>query len=264
MKRVICVSLAAVLTVMLLLYIQVHCFVPEQKRENEMLRDCGDDMNKGGNNNLEDPKADSLPDLPAESAGGCRSSMLSEEEREVLLAYAQYFQKYCEDYPFETEGIKYDLVFIDNDSIPELAIVPSAAHASSVILCTYKCGEVVEMGGFGSFGKCRFNPYENLIFSTYMGQGEEESSFYRIEETECVELLVLHSAPQYLEGRYIGDYCEVNGIRVAEEEYRQVCEEWDWEKLNVWGYEDAMLVNDGGDPYIELCQRLSYITGMLK
>lgn len=82
---------------------------------------------------------------------------------------------------------------------------------------------------FGSFGKCRFDPYENLIFSTHMGQGEEESFFYRIEGTERGELLAFHSTSQYEGFQYIGEYYEVDRTEVSEEVYQQFCEEWDWE-----------------------------------
>lgn len=184
---------------------------------------------------------------------------LREEEKRILLAYAKYLQKYYKDYPYETDGIKYDLVFIDIDNIPELAVIPSDAHASGVQICVYDDGKVVETGEFGSFGNCRFNPYENLIFSTYMGQGEAESFFYRLEGNESMELLALHSVPQYENFQYTGTYYEIDGTEVSEEVYKQVCEEWDWEELNVWGYEDAVSVNDIDNLYRELYDRYSFL-----
>ncbi|MCM1304671.1 MAG: C-type lectin domain-containing protein [Lachnospiraceae bacterium] len=185
--------------------------------------------------------------------------VLKEEEKRILLAYAKYLQKIYEEYPYGTERIRYDLVFIDIDNIPELAIIPSDAHAAAVTICVYNGGNVTEAGSFGSFGKCRFTPYENLIFSTYMGQGEEESLFYRIDGTESVKLLALHSVPQYDDFRYIGDHHEVNGVEVFEEEYLRVCEEWDWEELDVLGYDDAVPINDIDDLYREMCRRFSVV-----
>lgn len=184
---------------------------------------------------------------------------LREEEKRILLAYAKYLQKYYKDYPYETDRIKYDLVFIDIDNIPELAVIPSDAHVSGVQICVYADGKVVEAGEFGSFGKCSFNPYENLIFSTHMGQGEEESFFFRLEGNESMELLALHSVPQYENFQYTGTYYEIDGTEVSEEVYKQVCEEWDWEELNVWGYEDAVSVNDIDNLYRELYDRYSFL-----
>lgn len=261
MKRIIGVSMVVIFTVIVLLYIQAHNFVPVQTQENEALPDfCSDIVEKDRNSRTENPEViESIPDSAGDLAEGDDSYVLSEEEKKFLLAYAKYLQKFYEEYPYETDGIKYDLVFIDLDIIPELAIIPSAAHVSGVIICVYNGGNVVETGEFGSFGKCRFNPYENLIFSTYMGQGEVESSFYRIEGTERVELLALHSTPQYEGFQYIGEYYEVDGTEVSEEVYKQVCEEWDWEELNVWGYDDAVLVDDINNLYRELCKRYSFI-----
>lgn len=261
MKRIISVSMVVIFTVIVLLYVRVHNFVPIQTQENETPQDSCSDIvekdRKSGTENLE--VNESIPDSAEEMAGGDDSYVLSEEEKKVLMAYAKYLQKFYEECPYETNGIKFDLVFIDIDNIPELAIIPSAAHASGVIICVYNGGNVVETGEFGSFGTCRFNSYENLIFSTHMGQGEETSFFYRIEGTERVELLALHSGPQYEGFQDIGQYYEVDGTEVSEEVYEQVCKEWDWEELNVWGYDDAVFVNDIDDLYRELCKRFSFL-----
>lgn len=261
MKRIISVSMVVIFTVIILLYIQVHNFVPTQTQESETPQDSGSDIvEKDRDSGTENSEVDeSIPDSAGEMAGGDDSYALSEEEKKVLLAYAKHLQKFYEEYPYETDGIKFDLVFIDIDNIPELAIIPSDAHVSGVIICVYNGGNVVETGEFGSFGRCRFNSYENLIFSTYMGQGEEESFFYRIDGTERVELLALHSTPQYEEFQYIGECYEIDGNEVSEEVYKQVCEEWDWKELNVWGYDDAVFVNDIDDLYNELCKRFSFL-----
>lgn len=261
MKRIISVSMVVIFAGIILLYIQEHNFVPTQTQESEISQDSGGDIvEKDRNSRTENLQAgESIPDSVGEMAGGDDSYVLSEEEKKVLLAYAEYLRKFYEEYPYETDKIKYDLVFIDSDNIPELAIIPSDAHAFGVIICVYNNGNVVETGEFGSFGRCRFNPYENLIFSTYMGQGEEESFFYRIEGSERVELLALHSTPQYEGLQYIGESYEVDGTAVSEKVYKQVCEEWDWEELNVWGYDDAVFVNDIDDMYRELCKRFSFV-----
>ena len=261
MKRIISVSMVVIFTVIVLLYVQVHSFVPAQTQESEIPQDSGRDIvEKDGDSGTENPEVDeSIPDSAKGMAGEDDSYALSEEEKKVLLAYAKHLQKFYEEYPYETDGIKFDLVFIDIDNIPELAIIPSEAHAFGVIICVYNGGNVVETGEFGSFGRCRFNSYENLIFSTHMGQGEEESFFYRLDGTESIELLALHRTPQYEEFQYIGECYEIDGNEVSEEVYKQVCEEWDWEELNVWGYDDAVFVNDINNMYNELCKRFSIL-----
>ncbi|MDE5587515.1 MAG: C-type lectin domain-containing protein [Acetatifactor sp.] len=261
MKRIISVSRVVIFTAIVLLYILACNFVPVQTQENETPQDsCSAVVEKGKNSETENLEVnESIPDSAGEMSGGDDSYVLSEEEKKVLLAYAKYLQKFYEEYPDEIARIKFDLVFIDIDNIPELAIIPSAAHASGVIICAYNGGNVVETGEFGSFGKCRFNFYENLIFSTYMGQGEEESFFYRLEGTESIELLALHSHPQYEGVHYVGERYEVDGTEVSEEVYKQVCEEWNWEELNVWGYDDAVFVNNIDDLYRELCKRFSFL-----
>ena len=264
-KRILCVCM-----VVILLYGMCGCTAPskeraeirtEDSRESEIPQDFSSDIvEKDSDSRTENPEADeSIPDSAGEMAGEDDSYVLSEEEKKVFLAYAEYLRKFYEECPFETDEIKFDLVFIDSDNIPELAIIPSDAHAFGVIICVYNDGNVVETGEFGSFGKCRFNPYENLIFSTHMGQGEEESFFYRIEGTESVELLALHRTPQHEGLQYIGESYEVDGTAVSEEVYKQVCEEWDWEELHIWGYDDAVFVNDIDELYRELCKRLSFL-----
>ena len=264
-KRILCVCM-----VVILLYGVCGCTAPSEERaeidtedsqESEIPQDSSSDIvEKDRNSRTENPEADeSIPDSAGEMAGEDDSYVLSEEEKRVLLAYAEYLRKFYEEYPYEADGIKYDLVFIDSDNIPELAIIPSDAHAFGVIICVYNDGNVVETGEFGSFGRCRFNPYENLIFSTYMELGEEESFFYRIEGNERVVLLALHSIPQYEGLQYIAQYYEVDGTEVSEEVYEQVYEEWDREELHIWGYDDAVFVNNIDDMYRELCKRFSFL-----
>ena len=81
MKRIISVSMVVIFIVIVLLYIQVHNFVPVQTQENETPQDSSSDIvEKDKDSRTENPEADeSIPDSVGEMAGGDDSYGLSEE-----------------------------------------------------------------------------------------------------------------------------------------------------------------------------------------
>lgn len=95
MKKIASVGMVVILTMIALLYIQINSFVPAQTQENEIQQDFHDDIaekDRGGR--TENLEADgSIPDSAGSITGEDDFCALSEEEREVLLTYADYLQK---------------------------------------------------------------------------------------------------------------------------------------------------------------------------
>lgn len=279
MKKTASVSMVIILTVIILLYIQEQCFVPAQEQNQEMQQDVRNNTAEGngfgntekngagitGNGNgagsTEDRKS---ARAFAEEAGGKGDSCpLDEKYREVLLTYAEYLQKYCENiqYPLPLSYLKFDLVYIDADDIPELAIIPLPAHPDGVHIYVYNDGAVVETGEFGSRGWCKFKPYGNLICSDFFNMGEGFSSLYRIEGTESVELQTFRFWEIYRDNQYIETGYEVDGVEVSEEKYHEAWEKWNTEEMIAFGYDDAVLMDGIDDLYGELCRRIFFVKG---
>jgi len=273
MKRVACVSMAVILTAVILFCTQVQNLIPEQKQK--ALQDvCGNTAGENGSGNAEENGVRNTEKNGAGNAedgrlsglrsrGGRKSCPLTEQEQEILLAYVEYLQKYYEEKPQYADRMKFDLVYIDADDIPELAIIPSETYDHDfVYIYTYHDGNVELAGGFGSYGKCRFRPYANLIFSSHAfeeqahtGRMNEILIFYRLFGTKCIAQQSFFHHPQYRDDEYIGETYGVDRRLVSEEEYNEAWGRWNVEELDVWGYDDAVLVREVDNLYGEMCRR---------
>lgn len=184
---------------------------------------------------------------------------IMDAQNEYLTAYAEYLQQYHEENTSFANEMKFALLYVDEDEVPELAIIDSDAHASGVHICVYKEGEVTEVGEYGSFGKFQYLERGNLICSSYMGQGELTYSFFCVIDTMSIELQSFHVIPNYSEDatQYWETY-EVDGVEVSEAEYEQASGQWDTEDIILFGWDDASYIKDKG-----LDELISEMVGML-
>lgn len=264
MKKTASVSMVAILTVMLILYIQASNPVLEQGQESSL--NTEDDT--GEENDICNVENEAAFRTSAGVEEGNAGKMegtedfcaLSEEERKILLAYAEYIPQCCEEISRSTDQMKFDLVYIDGDDIPELAIIVSDADSTDAVgIYVYHDGGVRLAGFVGSYGKCRYKPYANLIFGNdvYEEQQRERLCFYRLLQADMVEQQCFFHRSQYQEQKYIGDIYFLDNRRVSEEEYNEAWARWDVDELDSWGYDDAVFVKDFDDLYGEMCRRHS-------
>lgn len=246
-KRAANVCIVVILMAIIISYIWVQDPAPARERGEKARRDTGDNTVEA-NGRAQDRGSVSTVGKPQ---GEEDDGPLTEEVREILLAYAEYLQKYCEERPHYADRMKFDLVYIDANNIPELAVIPSDVNSyDHVCMYTYKEGRVDLLGFFGGFGQCSFKPYANLIYSS--SNTDEKSgfsAFYRLVGTTCVE------QRRFFHSEYVGEFYELDGRPVSEKEYMDAWEGWDTDALDVWGYDDAVLVKGIDDLYGEMCRR---------
>lgn len=255
MKKIASISMVVILTAIILIYTQVKSFVPAQTQGEETPQDIwnntGEENGTGNAENQVDFQASAGEEQRnAEKVEGEEdTSSLTEEERKVLLAYEKFLQKNYEEVSQFADRMKFDLLYIDGDDIPELALILS--ESSTIAIYVYDDG-AVELAGHVD-GQCRFKPYANLIFGepTYKNEESEWSAFYRLLQAHVVKQQSFLHNPEYQDGEiYLLDYRSVSG-----EEYKEAWERWNVEELNVWGYDDAVFVKDFDDLYGEMCRR---------
>lgn len=81
----------------------------------------------------------------------------------------------------------FQLVYIDDDDIPELAISTGQWHAAGVTLYTYYDGRAVEIGTFGGYGCMEYGSRKDLFRSWYEGMGMAVEVYYSLAEGQaCV------------------------------------------------------------------------------
>ena len=164
-------------------------------------------------------------------------------------AYATFLMVYQEDFDSEhpVDSPRFNLVYIDEDEIPELAVMVGTAHVNGVDIYGYCEGEVVLIGGsYGGFGSFAYVPKENLIASHYMGQGVLTSIYYQIEKGKEKELLQLVSQEGYSPDMYLNPDCFLmNDEPVTKEEYETQRELYEGGKEFVLlGYEDSYSIDE--------------------
>lgn len=150
--------------------------------------------------------------------------------------------------PIKIWDMRFKLVFIDEDDIPELLIFLDDCHAAGVEVFTYTDDSVVGVGEFGSFGKMQYVERSGMIFDHFMGQGEAHTYFFRMEGGEARQVSYLHSWPdnsRYLEtGEYM-EFYEIDERSVTEDVYQAKWEElYDSQEYVLIGYEDGIPLNE--------------------
>lgn len=105
-------------------------------------------------------------------------------EPEYKKAYADFIVANC------GYGEVFDLIYLDEDEIPELIISPAEpCHADGLNIYSYYDGQVIELGGIGgSFGEFMYLEKGNYIISNYYGSGMNTYYQYQISDNlfKCI------------------------------------------------------------------------------
>ncbi len=182
-------------------------------------------------------------------------SKLTSQQAEALEAYEVFLEDYAGDYDEEREGFesdksfegpKFTLVYLNDDEIPELAIVDDWRHGDGVGYYIYADGEVVFIGEYGQYGGNRYVEKESIIFGEYDGAEAAHYWIYRIDGTKEILLqsrdLYIHWDSEYEDPEYT--YI-VDEKEVAEEEYMAACAMWDNYEEKVVAYDRCFMMMDG-------------------
>lgn len=152
------------------------------------------------------------------------------------------------DIPVGIWAMRFELVFIDGDDIPELLIFLDDSHAAGVEVFTYNGDSVIAVGEFGSSGRMQYVEKGGMIFSHHMGQGEAHTYFFRMEDGEAEQVSHMHSWPDhsgYLETGEYREFYEIDELSVTEDVYQAKWQElYDSQEYVLIGYEDGILLKE--------------------
>lgn len=96
----------------------------------------------------------------------------------------------------KTSSGKFDLIYVDNDTIPELVIAEGGNHVSNAELYTFINGEAVHLGGYGAYGTLVYHPKDN-----YFGG---ESVKYEMRGAQVYQIKKSYTSPAAEAGYYTG------------------------------------------------------------
>lgn len=127
---------------------------------------------------------------------------------DVEKAYRAYMLPQNTDY---YNPIRYELVYLDGDTIPELIYASSNMHAAGVSLCTYQNGQVCPItnqgfDGFGASGMIEYYPGTGLFEMEDGHMGEAVDKIYLQQGSQALEV-------------YYADY-NVDGYHTEYDEFR--------------------------------------------
>lgn len=163
------------------------------------------------------------------------------------LAYLEFLEKYARNSGYvKTGNARFSLVFIDDDEVPELLLIEDYCHAAGVRVFTFYQDTVVELGEFGSFDRMQYVERGGMIFSHFMGQGEENTNFCKVEEGKAELICNMHLSPPLSCNGFIEEY-EIDGISVDEETYQTKWQELYEEQAYILViYEDGIPIREKG------------------
>lgn len=144
--------------------------------------------------------------------GGTQDTGYLEKYAEVLRNVMNGVPQF--EYDFGDYDHKFQLVYVDGDTVPELVIFGSGSHSyhNSICLYTYYQGNVCMLRGFDTIG-FSYVHQENWIKSQYIGSGSSigDESFHTINEGKLVTTAAFSGA-NYGQHR-------INNNKVSRSEY---------------------------------------------
>lgn len=164
-------------------------------------------------------------------------------------AYEAFLLVHQEEFDSEhpVDSPRFNLAYIDEDEIPELAVMVGTAHVNGVDIYTYYRGEVVLVRrNYGSFGKFIYFPGENLIASHYMAQGDQTSTYHKIEKGKDIKMIEVESWSSYdPDDLEFHDHYSIEDKEVTKEAYEAQMELYEGGKEFVLlGYDDSYPIDE--------------------
>lgn len=160
------------------------------------------------------------------------------ELSETVRMYADYLNKLYNGSPDAMYGLRYDLVYIDGDDVPELIYMEGDYHAATVHLCMAYVDGVYEVGEFGQYGSFAYVPGGDKIVSFYMGMGNYLYDYFRLENRTLQEEVYLEMSedPDDIDKNIY----YIDGDEVDAETYREALDKAQSDNYRVYDYYGAI------------------------
>ena len=188
------------------------------------------------------------------------SAQTDYEKETVITAYKEFLRDFLEENPNASSlGATFNLIFLDDDDIPELAFNEADYHAAGADLYRYNGKEVVEVGHYGSYGAFNFLPREGIIDSAYMGSGDILNTYFRFDGEKATEILFEKRTWKGMRPEYGNDNYEstedesddyiyfINDEEVSYDEFNEKSDE----KLANYNFQNEVSTSDGSHPLTE-------------
>ena len=109
--------------------------------------------------------------------------------------YKEAYNQYLKNYNGGTYGehFRFELVYFNNDDIPELFVSEENAHFGSVKILTYTNGKVVQIYEGGKYGTLNYIERNSIVVESDLHQGIVTGYVKRIGDDGTAEVLFSHT-----------------------------------------------------------------------
>lgn len=172
---------------------------------------------------IEDTQYDFPDELNFILAGELPDTASKDDHGNQLIIYKDFLNEYLTDNGQSTDNPDYfQLIYIDDDEIPELILSHGSSFSSQVELYSIQDGEVTILGeNLGSNGEIFYIPNQNKILSTI----NKESGTATLYEIRDGYLNKIHSSS--MQTGMDGMYFTIDGQNVSEEDGLKF---WGWDE----------------------------------
>lgn len=149
------------------------------------------------------------------------------EEEAWKEAYIDYLSAITEN---EIDSPAYfNLIFLNDDDIPELVTATWLSHAVQAKLVTFDGKKAVELGEYGQFGMFNYSEKSGMFDSLYSGSGSEYHTVYSFDGKEVSEICSFnkdeYSVPEGDDYVLVDEYYS-NSKEISKDEYEALCAEY--------------------------------------
>lgn len=189
--------------------------------------------------------------------GSPQLAKMVEEQAKVLEEYAAFLAEYEPQQENEQQPLRFALLFLDGDDVPELIVIEGTAHAQGASVYVFQKRHVISVGTYGEYGALGYREKEGILFDDYDTQGDIFSRVYQIKENQAVLLQSYDSIePPYSEkGEELQYTYHVDGKEVTEEQYQEISDKWSADGYRMIQYDDCRALT-GSDIQKDLQEEL--------
>lgn len=164
-------------------------------------------------------------------------------ENVFIDRYAETLYRYVTDDGIYDE-YRFALAYIDTDDVPELLVFQGDYHSSMVEVYTVYNNELYNAGMFGSSGCITYASKQNLISSSYVGQGNVIYEYFSLHEGIASLEKTIGYSDYDIETEK--ESFSIDEKRVSENEYNQELSKYQNNRkwIEASGYNDGYEITD--------------------
>ena len=139
-------------------------------------------------------------------------------KKAALRAYYNFLKYY--NFTSNSSSCGFNLIYINNDTIPELVIFDGNYHAVGAKIYAYVNGQVKYVDEFGEYGAFNYKEKKGIIHSPRSGQGIYRNTYYKWTGAKLSKIISFTSIEQLdSSGDFVYKYY-INNKKVTRSKYK--------------------------------------------